>query len=79
MIHGQIPFKVVQRIPFHAEFWLPWQLSERQDSKNLLVKTTGPMCVMRMGMVPSPMYIIRELEKKNHQDCWNKFDGCQRA
>ena len=29
---GRPPFRVVLKIPFHAEFWMPWQ------PKNLLVK-----------------------------------------
>ena len=29
MILGQSPFKVVQGISFHTEFWLPWQPKEK--------------------------------------------------
>ena len=64
MVHCWIPFKVVQKFPFHTKFWLPWQLSVRIISKSLLVKTMARMCVVRRGVVVSPMYINRELEKK---------------
>ena len=37
MILGQSPLKVVQRFPFHAEFWLPWQ-PKWKIWKNLLNK-----------------------------------------
>ena len=38
MIFGWFPFKVVQRIPFHVEFCLPWQPKGKNTLKHLLVK-----------------------------------------
>ena len=65
MIFRWSPFKVVQRIPFHAEFWLLALATKgKKNFKNPLVKSTSSL----LNLVQDANNVCSVIEKTDKKD-----------